>query len=350
MIHTEVFGTLPDGRQIDKFTLTNRHGARLCVMTLGGIVTELHIPTGKDNQTVDVVLGYKTLEPYVAGHPFFGAIIGRVAGRMTGDRFTLDGVTHTVTANDPPNHLHGGVMAFDKRVWKAEPSTDAKGVSSLKLSYRSPDGEEGYPGDLQATVTLTLTDENELIVHQEAVTTKATPISMTHHSYFNLAGEGNGSIENHQIQLFADEYMPADPYMTLTGKIASVKGQGNDLNSPRKMGDVFPHLWQQHGDIYKIRRATPRALEPVAQVISPESGIRMDVLSTDRWVQFYSGVSFNGSLIGKQGKPYTRYGAFCLECEGYPDGANRPDIDDIILRPGKTYQETTVYQFSMTAK
>ncbi|MDX2225916.1 MAG: aldose epimerase family protein, partial [Verrucomicrobiae bacterium] len=330
---------------IEKYTLSNRRGARVGIMTLGGIVTELHLPTGNDGKTIDVVLGFDSLEKYVAGHPFFGSIIGRVAGRMTGDRFTLDGITHKVTPNDPPNHLHGGPGGFDKRVWHAEPLTDANGVSSLNLSYLTPEGEEGYPGEVSARVTYTLTENNGLIVDQKATTTEATPLSMTHHSYFNLAGAGNGSVENHTLQIEADSFMPTDEVMTLSGVPAPVRGQPNDLTSPQRLGDVFPHLWKQHGDLYKIRRSSSHDLEFVARVTSPESGLTMEVFTTDRWIQLYSGVSLDGSLIGKQGKPYSRYGAFCLECEGYPDGANRPDIDGIILRPGQTYEETTVYRF-----
>jgi len=303
MITSEPFGFLPDGRLIELYTLSNGNGMTLKAMTFGGIVTELRVPWEKNKPPVDIVLGFNSLANYLAGHPFFGAITGRVAGRLTAGTFTLDGKIYQLALNDPPNHLHGGVVGFDKRVWHAEIVEDTADSSSVRFTYTSLAGEEGYPGQVEVAVTYTLTGDNQFVVNQEATTTESTPLSLTHHSYFNLAGEGQGTIEDHVLQIFSDQFVPADEAMTLSGKLASVTGQGNDFTSPTKVGDAIPHLWKKHGDTYKIKRQSPDALEPAAKLSLPAMGRVMEVLTTESWIQFYTGVSLDGSLVGKTGVP-----------------------------------------------
>jgi aldose 1-epimerase len=296
----------------------------------------------------DVVLGFNTLDEYLAGHPYFGAIIGRVAGRISGGQFTLGDRAYQLALNDPPNHLHGGRAGFDKRVWRAEPLPQAKGSTSLRLSLHSPDGEEGYPGNVEASVTYTLTDQNEFIFETAATTDQPTPISLTHHSYFNLSGEGSGSVADHKVQIHADDYAPTDKSMTFFGRRSTVDDDGNDFRQPRRLADALPHLLGAHGNLYFVKRADskPQELVPAARVTDPHSGRVLEVRTTEECLQFYSGVSLDGSLHGKSGRPYGQHAGLCLEAEGHPDGINRPALGDIVLRPGETRRHITVYSFS----
>ena len=342
MITRKIFGRMPDGREIEEFHLQNSSGLSVNVITYGGIITQLHVPDKRGN-SADVVLGFDNLAQYLAGHPYFGCITGRVAGRLTRGMFTLDGTQYSLAINDPPNHLHGGKAGFDKRVWKAEVIGQG-GESKLRLSYFSPDGEEGYPGNVTAHVTYSLTDQNEFTVDYEAATDHATPLNLTSHSYFNLAGEGSGSVEDHELQIFADEYAPADENMTHLDTRKAVAGAGNDFSKPRRLGDMISKLWKQHGDNYFVRGNA--GLNPVALLTDPKSGRKMEIFSTAPCVQFYTGVSLDGTLKGKSGRSYPRHGGLCLECQGYPNGINAPALGDIILRPGQTYRQTTVHKFS----
>jgi aldose 1-epimerase len=334
---------MPDGREIEEFHLQNSSGLSAKIITYGGIITQLYAPDSK-GRLVDVVLGFDNLAQYLAGHPYFGCIAGRVAGRLTCGKFSLDGRSYILALNDPPNHLHGGNIGFDKRVWK--PEIIGHGTESkLCLTYFSPDGEDGYPGNVTAHVTYTLTENNELIVSYEATTDRATPFSLTSHSYFNLAGEGSGSIEDHHLQMFVDEYAPSDDDLTLLDVRKNVSGSGNDFTLPQRLGDVLPSLWKQHGDNYFVR-CHPTGLAPVAVLTDPASGRKMELFSTAPCVQLYTGVALNGTLNGKTGRPYERYGGLCLECQGYPNGVNAPALGDIVLRSGQTYRQTTLHKFS----
>src|SRR5215469_4254943 len=227
-----LFGRLPSGEPVDAYTLVNASGASVEVITYGGIVTSLRVPN-RQGRLIDVVLGFASLAPYLERHPYFGAIVGRVAGRITAGRFTLDGYRYELARNDGPNHLHGGVTGFDRRLWTAQPFVGPDGAASLRLTYRSPDGEEGYPGTVEVAVTYTLSAENDFIVETEAVADRSTPLSLTHHSYFNLAGENAGSIAGHRLQICADEFAPTDGALALLGRRARVEGRSNDFNRPR---------------------------------------------------------------------------------------------------------------------
>lgn len=342
------FGSLPSGQTIEAYTLANSAGASLQVITYGGIVTSLRMPD-RFGVFADVVLGFNDLASYVAGHPYFGAIIGRIAGRVSGGRLRVEGRDFPLACTDRSNHLHGGRTGLDKRVWIAQPLQRGDGGASLRLSYRSPDGEEGYPGCLDIAVTYTLTAGNSLIIQSEATADRATPLSLANHSYFNLAGEGSGSVADHEVQIHADAWVPTDDSMTLCGRRESVVGRPNDLRLPRRLGDVLPQLFKAHGDNYLVPSPSGgSALEPraVARVVEPRSGRVLEVSTNESCLQFYTGVNLDGTLVGKSGRPYGRHAGLCLECHGYPDGAGTAEFGDIWVRPGSPQRRTTLYAFS----
>ncbi len=342
-IHTDAFGTLPSGETVHIHTLVNRHGLRARIIDLGGIVTELHVPDRKGN-TADVALGFDRLEPYLAKHPYFGALVGRVAGRITRGKFTLDEKDYQLAITDPPNHLHGGVTGFDKRLWSPRPYVNEHEEPTLILQYHSPDGEEGYPGNLQVEVKYVLTNDNALRIEYDATTDKATPFSPTNHSYFNLAGEGSGDALQHVLQIFCEECVPAASDGTLTGKREPVSGSVNDFIAPRVLADAVPKLARQHGENYIVPEIPGLVL--VARLEDPGSGRVLETFTTENSLQFYTGMALNGSLTGKSGRPYGQFAGVCLECQGYPDGVMQPEFGSIVLEPGSVYRQTTIYRFS----
>ena len=346
MIEQRVFGKMPTGEHIDEYTLTNAHGLSLKVITYGGILTELHLPD-RHGRLSDVVLGFDNLEQYLAGHPYFGCITGRVAGRLTGGRFSLEGKDYALAINDPPNHLHGGRMGFDKRVWRAESVLENAGTVRLRLSYHSPDGEEGYPGNVRVSVTYSLTEANELVIDYQAVTDRATPLNLTNHAYFNLAGADSRRIDDHVLQIFADDYAPADETMTLLGRRERVAGRANDFTCSRRLGNALPGLWKGHGDLYFIHSGTDSAPTRAARLYDPHNGRVMAISTTEPCLQLYTGVSLDGTLTGKHGRGYGRHAALCLECHGYPNGVNEPHLGNIVLQPETKYRQTTVHAFSV---
>jgi len=338
------FGKLPDGRQADLFTLSTGCGLSCDITNYGGIVTAIRL-TRPNQSLVDVVLGFNTLEEYLAPHPYFGTLVGRVAGRISGAKFLLDGHEYPLAANDAPNHLHGGSVGFDKQLWQAEATANAD-EACLRLSYLSPDGEEGYPGNVQVSVTYAVTTINELVMRYEAETDRATPLSLTNHSYFNLAGEGSGDIFDHVLQVFSDEIATTDESMTLLGQRTPVAREVNDFNQPRRLGDAIPVLLNNHGDNHFIRRSSKDELARTAILRHPASGLTMTTLTTQESVQIYSAAILDGTLVGKSGIPYIKHAGFCLECQGCPGAVHTPALGDIILRPGERYDHTTVYAFS----
>lgn len=336
------FGLLPSGEPVEAFTLANAGGASAEILTYGGIVAALRVPDRR-GQLADVVLGFNHLEPYVAGRAYLGALIGRIAGRLTGGRLAVEGRTYELARNNGANHLHGGRVGFDRRVWRATPLTRPDGAASLRLDYHSPDGEEGYPGRLDVAVIYTLTAANALVVETEAVSDRVTPLSLAQHSYFNLAGEGSGPVADHEVQICADAFVPAaDAGLTLSGRREPVAG-ANDFRRPRRLGDALPGLFQSHGDCYLLDGPPPRL---VARVVEPRSGRVLEVTTDESCLQFYTGVGLDGAQTGKSGRPYGPYAGFCLECQGYPDAASRPEFGDILVRPGRPQLHRTVYAFS----
>jgi len=344
-MNSSPFGTLPTGESVEKYTLTNPAGASLEVITYGGIVTALHVPD-REGHMADVVLGFANLDAYVAGHPYFGAIIGRIAGRVSGGLLKVDGQTHPLVCNQAPNHLHGGNVGFDKRVWTAEPVSHPDGADSLRLTYHSPDGEEGYPGNLDIAITYTLTANNEFIIESEATSDQVTPLSLANHSYFNLAGEGSGTIENQHVQIFAEACVMTDDDMTLSSQRQPVEGTASDFRESRRLGDDLPSLFKSHGENYLLRSSASANVTRVARVVDPGSGRTLEVSTNDCCLQFYTGVALEGNLTGKSGKLYVQHGALCLECQGYPEGSSHPELGDNLVHPGTPQRRTTIYAFS----
>jgi aldose 1-epimerase len=347
------FGKTADGTPVELYTLTNAHGLKAKIITYGGIVTELDVPD-RDGKLGDVVLGFDDLKGYLAGHPYFGAIIGRVANRVAKGKFTLDGKEYKLATNNGPNSLHGGEKGFDKVVWKAEP---VEGKSpALKLSYTSKDGEEGYPGNLAVTVIYNLNNDDSLEINYKATTDKATPVNLTNHSYFNLAGPASGDILDETATINADKYTPVDDTLIPTGELKSVKGTPYDFTKPEKIGARIGELKGDPAkkdpggyDInYVLDAGGPNAefLPLAARVSDPKSGRVMEVYTNEAGLQFYTGNFLDGTLTGKNGVVYKQHQALCLEADHFPDSVNHPDFPSTILKPGKTYSQTTIYKFS----
>jgi aldose 1-epimerase len=346
-ITKQPFGQTAEGEAVDLYALSNG-SLTVKVMTYGGIITQVHAP-GKDGKTADVVLGFDTLDGYLKGHPYFGALVGRVGNRIAKGKFTLDGKEYTLAVNNGPNALHGGLKGFDKRVWKAEEVKSADGVG-LKLTYTSKDGEEGYPGNLTATVTYTLTDKNELQIDYEATTDRATPVNLTNHTYFNLAGHDSGTILDQVVQIAAEKYTPVDDTLIPTGAIAPVAGTPLDFRAPHPIGE---RIEQMGGDPVGYdhnmvldggQTAQPRKVVTATDL---ESGRTLEMLTTEPGVQFYSGNFLDGTNVGKGGATYRQYHGFCLEAQHFPDSVNQPTFPSTILEPGETYRQTTIYRFGV---
>ena len=347
------FGTLPTGERVQAFTLTNARGLEMRVLDYGGIIVSLRTPD-RTGQLADIVLGFDDLQGYVKSSPYFGAIAGRYANRIARGRFTLDGTTYTLAVNNGPNALHGGIKGFDKVVWQAEPTADSSGVR-LVLHYTSADGEEGYPGTLRATVAYTLSDSNQLVVDYEATTSKPTPVNLTQHTYFNLAGEGSGVVLGHVVTINADRYTPIDSTSIPTGDLPPVEGTPFDFRTPHPIGERIdqadPQLKNGRGYDHNFVLNHPQGsagLVHAAHVVEPTSGRTLDVSTTEPGVQFYTGNFLDGTAVGKHGHAYPFRGGFCLETQHFPDSPNRPDFPSTILRPGNTFRSRTVFSFGVT--
>lgn len=339
------FGKTADGAVVHQYTLINSHGCVAKVMTYGATLTELHVPdrTGKMG---DVVLGFDNLDQYLAGHPFFGSTAGRVANRIAKGVFKLDGKTYHLAVNNGPNHLHGGLKGFDKRVWKAQVVKSALGPA-VKFTYVSNDGEEGYPGTLTSSVTYTLTNDNAVRLDYIATTDKATPVNLTNHSYFNFSG--GGDILGHVVKFNCDHYTPVDATSIPLGNIAPVKGTVFDFSKPMTIGSRIvktPGNPNGYDHNYVINGGGKGQLVMFGRVSDPKSGRVMECFTTEPGVQFYTGNFLDGTLSGKNAVQYDKHAGFCLEAQHYPDSVNHPNFPSMILRPGKTYTQTTIYRFS----
>ena len=346
------FGTLPTGEAVRAFTLTNSRGLQARILDYGGIIVSLRTPD-RTGAMGDIVLGFDDLAGYVTSSPYFGAIVGRYGNRIARGQFTLDGTTYKLAVNNGPNALHGGLKGFDKVIWKAEPKADSSAVH-LVLEYTSADGEEGYPGTMHATVTYTLTDANQLVVDYQATSDRPTPVNLTQHSYFNLAGEGAGDILGHVVTLDADRFVPIDSTFIPTGELAPVAGTPFDFRTPTAIGARIdqpnPQITNGKGydHTFVLKRAAgATGLVHAAHVVEPSTGRTLDVETTEPGVQFYTGNFLDGKVVGKQGHAYPRRGAFCLETHHYPDSPNKPQFPSTILRPGETYRSQTVFTFGV---
>jgi aldose 1-epimerase len=345
----EKFGSV-QGNAVTLYTLTNSNGLEVRATNFGGIIVSVRTPD-KQGRMDDIVLGFDDLQGYLDNKPYFGAIIGRYANRIAAARFTLDGVQYSLAANNGPNSLHGGIKGFNKVVWSAEPFENFTGVG-LIFTYTSKDGEEGYPGNLRAKVTYTLTDQNELTFDYEATTDKATPVNLTQHSYFNLAGDGRGDILGHELTLNADRFTPVDKNLIPTGELRAVKNSPLDFTKSTRIGsrinDKDEQLVLGHGydHNFVIHRTDPGPVL-AAHLREPQTGRVLDVYTTEPGVQFYSGNFLDGTITGKQGHVYKQRFGLALEPQHFPDSPNHPEFPSTILRPGQVYQSRTVYKFSV---
>lgn len=340
-IQKSTFGKLPDGTSVDLYTLNNKNGLIAKVTNYGTIITELHVPDRR-GRLGDIVLGFDNLKQYLEKHPYFGATVGRVANRIAKGRFMLDGATYQLAVNNGPNHLHGGLVGFDKKVWKTEPQAG----SALKFSCSSRDGEEAYPGKLEVTVIMTLTDEDELRIDFTATTDKPTPVNLTNHSYFNLLGQGE--ILGHELLLSADYFTPTDSTLIPTGEIQAVKGTALDFRTSKTIGSQIQQVSNEEGgyDHNFVINNGGRGIVLAARVYEPQTGRVLEVHTTQPGVQLYTANYLDGSLLGKGGVVYGRQTAFCLETQHFPDSVNHPEFPSTILRPGEIYRQTTVHKFS----
>ena len=346
------FGQLPDGRAVSVFTLLNRGGMSVRILDFGGIITEIHVPD-RHGDFADVALGFDTLEPYCGDSPYFGALIGRYGNRIARGRFTLDGQAVELPVNNGKNHLHGGTPGFDRVLWN--PRIEG---GELVLAYRSVDGEQGYPGTLDATVRYSLTEDNEIVVRFSAVTDRATPVNLTQHSYFNLAVNGSnpgstfGDILGHELVLDADAFVGIDADLIPTGSLTPVAGTPFDFRSPRPIGEAIGEPDEQlaHGGGYDhcfvLKKTAPGLMTRAARVREPVSGRVLELFTQEPGVQFYSGNFLDGSLRGK-GQAYAYRSGFCLEPQHFPDSPNQPGFPNTILRPGETYETEARFRFSV---
>jgi len=346
------FGKTAAGVEADLYTLANGNGVEAAITTYGGIVVSLKTPD-RAGLSSDVVLGFDSLDGYLKGHPYFGALIGRYGNRIAKGRFKLNGVEYKLAVNNGENHLHGGIQGFDKVVWKARDVSTPE-AASLELTYLSKDGEEGYPGNLSVTVTYTLTAKNDFKIDYLAATDKDTVVNLTNHSYFNLAGQGQGEILGHEVTINAGRFLPVDAGLIPTGERKAVLGTPFDFTRPMTIGARIQQDDEQlkRGKGYDhcyVLNGSGGALALAARVHEPKSGRVMEVLTTEPALQLYTGNFLDGTLTGKGGKVYQfRYG-FCMETQHYPDSPNQPDFPSVVLKPGAKYQTTTVYRFSAEA-
>ena len=349
-IEKSSFCKTKDGKEVYIYILTNPNGMIAKITNYGATVTELWVPD-QNGKMDDVVLGFDNISDYEEKSDYFGCIVGRYGNRIAKGRFALDGEEYVLATNNDENHLHGGVKGFDKVVWDAEAKETARGPA-LELNYLSKDGEEGYPGNLNVTVTYILTHNNELKIKYRATTDKPTVCNLTHHSYFNLQGQGSSDILDHKLMISADKYTPVDKGLIPTGEKPSVKGTPMDFNKATSIGLRIDADHQQiaYGLGYDhnwILDKKSDKLKLAASVIEPQSGRKMEVWTTEPGLQFYSGNFLNGSIVGKEGKTYKHRYGFCLETQHFPDSPNQPDFPSTTLLPGETYQTKTVYKFSV---
>jgi aldose 1-epimerase len=339
------YGKSADGKTVELFVLTNGKGMTAKVMTYGAILVELHAPD-RQGASKDIALGFDNLDRYIKGNPLFGATVGRFANRIGGAQFTLNGKTYSLAKNNGKNHIHGGLKGFDKQPWKGESFQTDKGAG-VKLSYLSVDGEEGYPGNLKVTVTYTLTADNELRIDYTATTDQDTPVNLTNHSYFNLGGADSGDVLGHELQLFADNYTPADDGLIPTGEIAPVNGTPLDFTKPTTIGARIQELSKTSGyDHNYVLNSGGKSLALAARVYEPKSGRVLEAFTTEPGVQLYTG-NHLWKLAAKNRAVYNKHQGFCLETQHYPDSINKPNFPSPVVKAGETYRSATVFKLSV---
>ena len=346
LMRKEKFGTMPDGREVQRFILTNKNGVEIHVINYGGIISHLMAPD-RNGKLEDIVLGYDSLNGYLEASPFFGALIGRYGNRIAEGKFTLEGKTYTLVQNNNGQHLHGGTKGFDKVFWDIAELKSDSGMA-IRLSYLSKDMEEGYPGNLNVTVDYTLTDDNELKIDYSATTDKATVVNLTQHTYFNLSGNATRDITDHILTLNADEYIPVTKVLIPQGKPAPVANTPFDFNTPTRIGQRindaheqlklaggYDHCWVLSGE----------GMKTAGTLYDSTTGRTVEVRTTEPGIQFYSGNFLDGTITGKGGTVYKHRYGLCLETEHFPDSPNQPQFPSVVLRPGETYKTQTIYKF-----
>jgi aldose 1-epimerase len=349
-VRRQAFGKLSDGTAVDLYTLKNRNGMETSITNFGATLVSLKTPD-KSGKLADVVLGYRTPAEYEQGTNYFGGTIGRYANRIAKGQFTLDGKTYHVPINDGPNSLHGGTPGFNKRVWTAKDVSNG-GTPAVQFTYFSPDGEEGYPGNLNVEVTYTLRDDNSLQIAYRATTDRDTVVNLTNHSYFNLAGEGSGDILGHELTLHADHFTPVNDTLIPTSELREVKGTPFDFNKAMPIGARINQSDQQlkfgkgYDHNWVLTAGQSDTPQPAAEVYDPGSGRVLTVLTTEPGIQFYSGNFLDGSVHGKSEKAYTHRSGLALETQHFPDSPNHPKFPSTVLKPGQTFTSTSIYKFS----
>ena len=349
-ITKETWGKTANGEAVERYTLTNARGASVQIITLGGTVTSIRVPD-RAGALGEVTLGFDSLEGYLKPHPFFGVLVGRYGNRIGNATFTLDGKTYTLAKNNGGNSLHGGRKGFDKYVWKAREVASKDGLA-VELTHVSPDGDEGFPGTLTATVVYTWTDANGLRIDYTATTDKPTVVNLTNHTYFNLSSGAASTILDHELMLAADHFTPVDKGLIPTGELRAVKGTPFDFTTSRKIGQHIdaPDEQIQFGGGYDhnfVLKGNAGAMRVAARVSDRGAGRVMEVTTTEPGVQFYTGNFLDGTIVGRGGKPYGKRAGFCLETQHYPDSPNKPKFPSVVLRPGETYRTSTQYTFSV---
>jgi len=348
-VKKQSWGKTADGRQVDLYVLTNDKGFEVKVTNFGAAVVSVMAPD-RQGKMADVILGYDSAAGYETDKAYLGTAIGRYGNRIGGAQFSLNGKVYKLAKNDGQNSLHGGVKGFNKALWAAEELRAKDGVG-VRLTYLSKDGEEGYPGNLSATVTYTVTDANELKMHYQATTDKPTVVNLTNHAYFNLLGDAAGDILGHELYLNSDKFLPVDKGLIPIGELRSVKGTPLDFTKPTVvgarindqseqmvLGGGYDHCW--------VLNKTGQGMSLAARMYEPKTGRVMEVTTTEPAIQFYTGNFLDGTIKGKKGTVYTKRMAFCLETEHFPDSPNKPSFPTTVLKPGETYSTTTVYKFS----
>ena len=343
-VEKQVMGKTPHDEVVHLVTLENANGLKVKIMTFGATITAVEVPD-RNGKIENVTLYLDSLDDYVKGHPFFGSTVGRYANRIAKGKFTLDGKEYTLATNNGENHLHGGVKGFDKAVWKAKPvrAEDSVGVT---FTHTSPDGDEGYPGTLKATVTYSLSNDDDLRMEYSATTDKPTVVNLTNHAYWNLAGAGSGDVLDHDLMINADRYLPVDEGLIPLGELAPVKGTPMDFTTPHKIGARIDQVEGGYDHCYVLVNKKPGKLSLCARVKEPTSGRVMEIRTTEPAVQLYTGNFLDGSLTAG-GKKYQKHYAFCLETEHFPDSPNRPEYPPVVLRPGEKYRHLTIHKFSV---
>jgi aldose 1-epimerase len=332
-----------NGKDVFLYTLAANDGTKVQITNYGGIVTSLFVPDRNGNLD-DIVLGFDSLQGYLDGHPYFGCIVGRCANRIAGAKFQLDGKTYQLAKNIGDNHLHGGISGFDKKVW--ETREVARGdEAGVELTYISPDGEEGYPGELKVTVIYILTPNRELKIRYSATTNKPTPVNLTHHGYFNLKGAGKGDILDHELMINADRYNVVNDQLLPTGELRPVAGTPMDFRQPKLIGRDMALVDGGYDHNFALNIYPDGSLVKAAILKESSTGRWMEVYTTQPGIQFYGGNFLDGTITGKTGKPYYKHFALCLETQHFPDSPNQPGFPNTILRPGETFQSETIYKF-----